>query len=75
MIQSGSEVPGMAKPKETQIPMEENNISKLNMTPIFIIFINRIIFSSIELHPCKKIQWSCKNTTSLHKNTNENISL
>ena len=26
MIQKGSEVPGMAKPKETHKPMEENNI-------------------------------------------------
>ena len=33
------------------------------------------LFSSIELHPCKKIQWSCKNTSSLQNNTNENLSL
>ena len=33
------------------------------------------LFSSIQLHPCKKIQWSCKNMISLHKNTNENPSL
>ena len=42
MIQEGSEAPGMAKPKETQRPMEENKIQKLNMTPIFIIFIKTI---------------------------------
>ena len=42
MIQKGSEAPGMAKTKENKRPMEENNIQKLNMTPIFIIFINRI---------------------------------
>ena len=42
MIRKGSEAPGMANSKETQRPMEENNIQKLNMTPIFIIFINRI---------------------------------
>jgi len=42
MIQKGSQAPGMAKPKETQRPMEENKIYTLNMTPIFIIFINRI---------------------------------
>ena len=42
MTQKGSEVPGMAKPKENQRPIEENKIQKLNMTPIFIIFINRI---------------------------------
>ena len=35
MIKKGSEVPGMAKPKETQRPMEENKIYKLNMTPFF----------------------------------------
>ena len=33
------------------------------------------LFSSIQLHPCKKIRWSCRNMSSLHKNTNENISL
>ena len=42
MIQKGSKALGMAKPKETQRPMEENKIYKLNMTPIFIIFINTI---------------------------------
>lgn len=42
MIKKGYEAPGMTKPKETQIPMEENNIQKFNMTPIFIIFINTI---------------------------------
>ena len=42
MTQKGSKPPGMAKPKETQRPMEENKIQKLNMTPIFIIFINTI---------------------------------
>jgi len=26
MIKKGYEAPGMTKPKETQIPMEENNI-------------------------------------------------
>ena len=42
MIQKGFEAPGMAKPKENQRPMEENKIYKMNMTPIFIIFINTI---------------------------------
>ena len=42
MIQKGSEVLGMAKAKEIQRPMEENGIQKLNMTQIFIFFINRI---------------------------------
>ena len=42
MIWKGSEAIGMAKPKETRRPMEEKNISKLNMIPIFIIFINTI---------------------------------
>ena len=42
MIQKGSEGPKMAKPKETQRPMEEKKIYKLNMTPSFIIFINTI---------------------------------
>jgi len=32
----------MAKPKETQRPMEEKKIYKLNKTPIFIIFIDTI---------------------------------
>ena len=32
------------------------------------------IFSSIQLHPWKKIQWSCRNMSSLHKNINEIIS-
>ena len=42
MIQKGSEAPGMAKLKETQIPMKETKIYKLNMAPIFIISINII---------------------------------
>ena len=42
MIQKGYEVPRMAKTKGTQRHMEEKKIQKLNMTPIFIIFINRI---------------------------------
>ena len=42
MIQKVSEPLGMAKPKKTQRPMEENKIQNLNMTPIFIMFINRI---------------------------------
>ena len=42
MIKKGSEAPEMAKPKENQRPIEENKIQKLNMTPIFIIFINTI---------------------------------
>lgn len=44
MIKNGSEVPRMATPKENQSPMEDKNIYKLNMTPIFIIFINTITF-------------------------------
>ena len=42
MIQKGSEAPGMAKPKETQGHMKENKIQKLDMAPIFILFINTI---------------------------------
>ena len=42
MIQKGSEAPRMAKTKENQRPMEENKNYKLNMTPIFNIFINTI---------------------------------
>ena len=30
------------------------------------------LFSSIQLHQCKKWQWSCKNTSSLLKKTNKN---
>ena len=46
MIQEVSKAPRMAKPKETHIPMEDTKIQKLNMTPIFIIFINR--FTSLQ---------------------------
>ena len=42
MIQKGSEVLGMAKPKENQSHMEETKIYKVKMTPIFIISINTI---------------------------------
>jgi len=42
MIQKANEAPGMAKPKETQRPKEETKILRLNMTSIFIIFINGI---------------------------------
>ena len=42
MIQKGFEALVMAKPKEYQRPRDENKIQKLNMTPIFIIFINTI---------------------------------
>ena len=42
MIQKGSKALGMAKPKETQRPMEDNKIQKMKMAPIFIIFINTI---------------------------------
>ena len=42
MTQKGSEAPGMAKPKETQSPMNNTKIQKLNMSPIFIISINTI---------------------------------
>ena len=54
MIQKGYNTPGMAKMKETQRPMEEKNIQKLNMTQIFIIFIN--IITSLQ-----------ENTTELQK--------
>jgi len=33
----GSKAPGMAKPKETQNPMEDKKTQKLNMVSIFII--------------------------------------
>ena len=42
MIQKGSKDSRMTKPKETQSPMKETKIQKLNMTPIFIISINTI---------------------------------
>jgi len=42
MIQKGSKALGMAKPKENQRPMDDKNIYKLNMTPIFTIFISTI---------------------------------
>ena len=50
-MQEGYEVPGMAKPKDIQIPMEETKTYQLKMAPIFII-------ESIQVHPCKKINWS-----------------
>lgn len=42
MIQKGSKDLGMSNTKKNQRPMEENKIQKLNMTLIFIIFIDTI---------------------------------
>jgi len=37
ILQEGFEAPRMAKPKETQSPMNKTNLYKLNMAPKFII--------------------------------------
>ena len=58
MIQKGFEAPGMAKPKETQRPMEENKIQKLNMTQIFIIFINTITSLQENTRELQKYEFS-----------------
>ena len=56
MIQKSSKVPGISNSKETQRHMEENKIYKLIMTPIFIIFINRITSlqeNTMEMQKCE----------------------
>ena len=68
MIQKGSEALGMAKPKENHRIWRRTRFRSWTWH-------KSSLFWSIQLHPCKKIKWSCKNTSSLHKKTNENIYL
>ena len=58
MIQKVSEAPRMVKPKENQRTMEENKIQMLNMTPIFIIFINTITSLQVNTMELQKYEFS-----------------